>query len=291
MIYNNRKYSEYLKEKYGERVHKISLNAGFSCPNKNACIYCNNASFNYLKNSEPFTNIDIETQIVNGIKFIKKRFKANKFILYFQTNTNTNASIDVLKNKFDIIYKFPDVIGLNISTRPDCVDDEILDLICEYTKKYEVWLEYGLQSIHNKTLKLINRGHSFEDFEKAVINTRDIGKNIKICVHLIIGLPNETEKDIMQSIDMMNHLKIDGIKLHPMHIVKNTVLADIYKIKNFEFNFFDINDYIKILVKILDKLDKKIIIHGFSGYCPKNILIEPKWLSNRDTVILELKKY
>jgi uncharacterized protein len=301
MIYTNKRYSEYLKEKYGERIHKISLDAGFSCPNKNGCIYCNNSSFSYAKNvNENYKILNLEEQIIRTIKFVKKRFLANKFILYFQTNTNTFAPINILKEKYDVIYKFPEIIGLNISTRPDCIDENILELIKSYTEKYEVWIEFGLQSIHDKTLDLINRGHKFEDFLNAVHLTRKISDKIKICAHLIVGLPNETRDMIMQSIDKMNELKIDGVKLHPMHIVKDTVLADMFlKQQNFDnsnsekmkFEFFEFEKYIEILADILDKLDKNIIIHGFSGYCPKKILIEPYWLSIRDKVILGLEEY
>lgn len=287
-LYN--KYSDYLKNIYGERIHRISVDAGFSCPNKmlddsgnftGGCIYCNDNSFNFSKGD--LVNFDIEKQIERGIQHIKKRFYANKFILYFQANTNTFAPLNVLKERYDVVYKFKEIVGLNIATRPDAVNDEILDLINFYSRDYEVWIEYGLQSVHDKTLRLINRGHTFQDFVSAVEMTKK--RNIKICAHVILGLPNEDEQMILATAKEINKLKIDGLKIHPLHIVKNTKLAEIYE--NFHFYFMDLEKYIDILAKFLGHIDNDIVIHGLRGYCPVSVLIKPNWLSTKEQIIIE----
>jgi hypothetical protein len=291
------KYSDYLKTKYGERVHRISVDAGFSCPNKTlaengcltgGCIYCNDVSFNFSRGKR--LDFDLEKQIENRIKHVKSRFHANKFVLYFQNNTNTFAPVDVLKKKYDVIYKFKDFVGLNIATRPDAVDDKILDLIESYSdsENYEVWIEYGLQSIHDKTLDLMNRGHNYQDFINAIELTKK-RKNIKICAHVILGLPNENEEMILATAKAINNLPIDGLKLHPMHIVKNTKLAEVYK--NFEFNFLNLDEYIEILAKFLGNIRPDVVIHGLRGYCPSSVLITPFWLADKEKVIKELEQY
>ena len=291
-LYN--KYSSYLKTKYGERIHRISVDAGFSCSNKvltaenkieGGCIYCNDESFNFSR--ARILDFDMEKQIESRMQHIKKRFDAEKFILYFQTNTNTFAPINVLKQKYDVIYKFQEIVGLNIATRPDAVNEEILDLIETYSENYEVWIEYGLQSIHEKTLELINRGHNYRDFVNAVEMTKK--RKIKVCAHLILGLPNENEGMILETAKAMNDLPIDGLKLHPMHIIKNTKLAEIYQ--NFDFHFLDLNKYIEILSKFLGNTRQEIVIHGLRGYCPKAVLIKPDWICEKEQVVKDLDKY
>lgn len=301
MEIKNKKFSEYLKEKFGERIHKISLDANLSCPNfRNPCIYCNNSSFSYAKNINKILPKTIEEQFFLAKIFVKKRFLAKKFIIYFQTNTNTFASLEKLKSLYDIVKISDDIVGLSIATRPDAVDEKILELINSYCDKYEVWIEYGLQSANDNTLDFIKRGHKYNDFVNAINITRKISSRIKIGVHIIVGLPNETEKDIFDTIDKINYLKVDGIKIHALHIVKGTELEKIYlnninlnedNPKKINFNFLKFDKYIDILAKILNKLDKNIIILGFSSYCPKNILVEPKWVSIRDKVILAINNY
>ncbi len=283
------KYSQYLKSKFGERVQRISVDAGFSCPNQSdgklGCIYCNNESFNFVKNRN--IHSDLKTQIEAAIKYSKIRFKSEKFILYFQSNTNTFSDIKTLKKTYDIIKEFDEFVGLSIATRPDCIDDEILELIASYQRDYDVWLEYGLQSIHDETLTLINRGHNYETFLKAYETTKK--KSLKVCAHIILGLPNETEEKILETANEMTRLQIDGLKLHPMHIVKNTSLEKIYG--NFEFHFFEESKYIEILANFLGKLDEEIIIHGVIGACPRELLLKPTWLNNKDLMLQKIEEY
>ena len=288
-MYN--KYSKYLKNKYGQRVHRVSVDAGFLCPNKDGtidnigCIYCNNDSFNYFKKFN--IKASLEQQIETGINNHRRRFHAEKFILYFQANTNTHSDIKSLKKIYDIIKKYNEFVGLSIATRPDAVNDDILDLIASYKDDYDVCIEYGLQSIHDKTLDLINRGHDYKTFLDAYEKTR--ARDIEVCVHLILGLPFETEDMIIETAKEMNRIKVDALKLHPMHIVKHTRLAQTYQ--GMEFYFLDIDKYRDILVKFLAYIDKDIVIHGLNGYCPKDLLIEPKWLADRSVLVIGLDEY
>jgi radical SAM protein (TIGR01212 family) len=284
------KFSEYLKERFGCRVHKVSLDAGFSCPNKDGrlgeggCIYCDNRAFSH--NSRISTPPPVEEQIKNGIEFGKRRYNAKKFMVYFQAYTNTYASPDVLKEKYDVVRKFDDIVGLAIGTRPDCVNEEILNLIEGYTSDYEVWIEYGLQSIHGKTLKLINRNHTYKDFLKAIEMTKN--RNIKICAHIIIGLPGETEEEILQTAKALAQLKVDGVKIHPLHIVKGTKLEELYR--EGKYKPLEMEDYVELAVKFLQLLPEDMVIQRIAADCPRELLVAPEWLNNKQLVLNMIEK-
>ncbi|UKI40344.1 MAG: TIGR01212 family radical SAM protein [Candidatus Melainabacteria bacterium] len=214
-------FSSYLKKKFKEKVYKVTLDAGFSCPNrdgtlsKTGCIFCDDSgSFSQAHSNK----LDIEKQLEVGMETLKKRFKANKFLSYFQAYSNTYKPVDELKSLYDKALTPDDVIGLSIGTRPDCVDDEKLDLIASYNKTKEVWLEFGLQSVNDKTLKMINRGHDYECFENAFIKAKE--RNINICVHVILGLMNETYNDMMHTAKTLAKLNPDGIKFHMLCVLK-----------------------------------------------------------------------
>ena len=283
------KFSEYLKEKFGCRVHKVSIDAGFSCPNKDGklstdgCIYCDNRAFslNSRLPSQP-----IETQIEAGVKIGRERYGAEKFIVYFQAYTNTYASLNVLKERYDIVRKFKDVVGISIGTRPDCINEQILDLIQSYSKDYEVWIEYGLQSVHDKTLKLINRHHTYKDFLKAVELTRK--RNMKICAHVIIGLPNETKEEIFQTAKALAKLKIDGVKIHPLHVVKGTKLEEIFK--KGKYKPLELDEYINIVTEFLEYLPITLVIQRITADCPKELLVAPLWILNKNAVLNLVEK-
>ncbi|MCK4905382.1 TIGR01212 family radical SAM protein [bacterium] len=315
------KFSEYLKERFGCRVYKVSIDAGFSCPNKDGklskdgCVYCDNKAFS-LNSRTP--SKPIETQIENGIAFSRQRYGAKKFIVYFQAYTNTylpqtdmptkglmaglpaqgfvtglpasalvaGATLDILKERYDVVRKFKDVVGISIGTRPDCVNEEILDLINSYSKDYEVWLEYGLQSIHDKTLKLINRRHTYEDFFKAVDMTRK--RNIKICAHIIIGLPNETKEEMMETAKALAKLKIDGVKIHPLHIVKGTKLEEIFK--KGKYKPLELDEYVNIVTEFLQYLPPTTVIQRITADCPKEFLVAPEWILNKQLVLNMIDK-
>lgn len=285
-----KKFSTYLKERFGTRVHKVSVDAGFSCPNRDGkisnkgCIYCNNQAFSFQARSG--NKLTLKAQIEQGIKVAKRRFKAQKFIIYFQAYTNTYAPLDILRQRYDTIREFKDIVGLSIATRPDCINEEILNLIEDYADDYEVWLEYGLQSIHNKTLELINRGHHFEDFLRAVELTRRY--RVKICCHVILGLPYETKEMMIETAQAMADLKIDGIKIHPLHIIKGTALEELFR--RGEYIPLELNEYLDLLVDFLSYLWPETIIQRVDAYCPPELLIAPSWVAKKNRLEQELDR-
>lgn len=283
-------FSSFLKHNFSVKVHKISIHAGFTCPNRDGlagvggCTYCANESFspNVRK-----TIIPIKEQVEKGVRFMKKRYGAEKFIAYFQAFTNTYADVDTLKMRYDEALSSKDVIGLSIGTRPDCITEEILELIHGYTKKYHVWIEYGLQSIHDRTLELINRGHNYKSFENAILRTKRIG-GIKICAHIILGLPGENWNDMMETARAVSALGIDGIKLHHLYIAKNTAMADDYfkdKIKT-----LILEEYVSLVCDFLERISPEIIIQRLVGDTHGDFLVSPLWNVNKNDVFASITK-
>jgi len=276
------KFSTYLEERFNAKVYKISVDAGFSCPNrdgrigKEGCSYCDNKTFSFLKRSGK--ELSLEDQISQGIEAVKKKFKAEKFIIYFQPHTNTYGPLDKLKEAYDVVRKFKDIVGISIATRPDCVDEKILNLIDTYADDYEVWIEYGLQSIHNKTLSAINRGHTYEDFLETLKLTQKY--RIRVCVHVIIGLPGETEEMILDTAKAMTALKIEGIKIHPLHVVKDTPLEVLFRQGRYEP--LSLNGYLNLLTKFLALLHPETVVQRISAYCPPDLLIAPDWIAYKN---------
>ena len=281
------RFSTYFKNKgFKSRVHKVTVDAGFSCPNrdgkvsKHGCIYCNNQGFS--PNSRLSSKLSVEEQIKKGIDASRRRIKAQKFIVYFQAYTNTYALPEELKKIYDAVREFKDVIGISIATRPDCIDAEIIDLIGSYTKDYEVWIEYGLQSMHKKTLEFINRGHLYEDFLKAVEETRK-KKDIKICSHVIIGLPFEDEAMMLETAKEMGRLKLDAIKIHPLHIIKETKQEGMYA-KGL-FKVLELDEYVDLTVKFLEYLWPGTVIQRMTASCPEDLLVAPLWIQDRSRLL------
>lgn len=281
------KFKDFLKESYPFPVRKLTIHTNLGCPHrenrpgKGGCIYCYNPGFSNLTSNLP----DVPIQIREGIVRARKNGFKGKFIAYFQTETNTYADIDVLEPWWREIEQHPDdIVGLAIGTRPDCLSDQILALLSEMGKKYMVWLELGLQSAHDRTLKLINRHHDYTCFVEAVNQTQHY-KNILICAHIILGLPGETDDDMLYTIQEINRLKLDGVKIHHLQVVKNTVLADWYvqgKVK-----VFNEVEYIDLLVKLLPHLSSKITVHRLVGDIKENLLIAPRWRLAK-TIIIQL---
>ena len=279
-------FKNYLKDKFpGLKVYKIALDAGFTCPHRTSdtrlggCIYCENRSFSPYARLSP--RPPISEQINKAMDFYRQRHKADKFIIYLQAYTNTLGPVDELKVLYDGALAHPDIIGLAIGTRPDCVPDKTLDLITEYTKKYDVWLEYGLQSAHDKTLEFINRGHKYNDFENAVKRTK--GRNISIAAHLILGLPGETKDDMLQSVQKVIDIKVDGIKLHHLYVSQNTPLARLYtegKIK-----LLTLGEYIPLVCDIIERLPPKMVLMRLTGELNGPYLIAPQWNTSKSSII------
>lgn len=272
-------FSAHLKNKFGAKVYKITLDAGFSCPNrdgtisKGGCIFCDDGgSF-----SQAHSNLlSIEEQVKVGIKNLSERFKAEKFMSYFQAFSNTYKPVGELEKIYNSSLCDERIIGLSIGTRPDCVDDDKLKLISGYKDDYYTWIEYGLQSIHDKTLKKINRGHDFDCFLRAYEKTKEYG--INVCVHVIFGLW-ESHDEIMQTAKKLAELKVDGVKIHQLCALENTKLADMYRAG--EVDFMSEDDYIKTVCDFLEYLPPETTIHRLAGNGFSKTLIEPQWLGKK----------
>lgn len=287
MYYNS--FNNYLKARFGCRVHRVSLNAGFNCPNLDGslsqvgCIFCDNLSFSHYAHKP---QIPLKEQIVSSIKHCTKRFKADKFIAYFQSFSSTYGDIEFLANQLKIIEEFGNIVGIAVSTRPDCIDEEKLDLLESYSSKYEVYIEYGLQSVHDKTLKLINRNHSFSDFKKAVELTAK--RKINIAAHVILGLPNETREEMLETARVLASMPLWGIKFHALHVVKQTELEKIYQGGNLKL--LDEDEYINLLIDFLELTpESRVILRLVSDSNPK-ILIAPLWINSKKKVISKIEE-
>ena len=279
----------FYKNKFHQKIAKISLNAGFTCPNKDGtkgvggCIYCSKlGSGDYAG----LPNKSITEQFNDIKKIMNKKWQNTKYIAYFQANTNTYAPLPILKEKYEEALNLPDVVGLNIATRSDSITDECLDYLEELNKRTFLNIELGLQSIHEKTNILINRGEKLKDFEDMVKKLRE--RNINVIVHIINGLPYETKEDMLETVKYLNNIDIQGIKIHMLHVIKNTKLADLYK-KN-PFHILSKEEYTNIVCDQLELLRGDIVINRITGDPNPNDLIEPKWLIKKFTVLNEIDK-
>lgn len=269
-------FSAYLKNHFGVKVYKITIDAGFSCPNrdgtisKGGCIFCDDSgSF-----SRAHSNLlSIEEQVTEGIKTLSARFKAEKFMSYFQAYTNTYRPVKELEKIYKSSLCNPDVVGISIGTRPDCVDNDKLNLISDLSKDYYTWLEYGLQSTHDKTLLRINRGHDYDCFLKAYEKTKE--KGINVCVHVIFGLW-ESRDEILQTAQRLADLKIDGVKIHMLCALAGTKLAQMYN--NKEIDFMNEDEYVSLCCDFLEILPPQTTIHRLAGNGYRKTLVAPRWL-------------
>ena len=273
-------FSQYLKNKFGAKVYKVTLNANLGCPNRDGtksfggCIFCDDTgSFSRAHDA----NLAITEQLETGIKTLSERFKAEKFLAYLQSYSNTYGEINLLKKIYDEALNNKDVIGLAIGTRPDCVDEEKIELISSYTKDKEIWLEYGLQSIHDRTLEAINRSHSAQDFIDAVKLTQN--KGIKISAHVILGLQGETKKDMLETAKALANLGIDGVKLHALCVLKNSKLENIYN--SGKLNILEEDEYVDLACSFMELLPENVLIHRLAGNGYKKALLTPLWLGQK----------
>lgn len=290
--YNNKKYHTldyYYKQKYGCKISKISLNGNFTCPNRDGtkgvggCIFCSaSGSGDYAGNK----NKSITEQFYEIKQVMDKKWKDTKYIAYFQANTNTYACIDILKKKYEEALNLPNVVGINIATRCDAISNECLDYLDELNKKTDLIIELGLQTIHEKTSKLINRGHTLKEFTDMVEKLKE--RNINIVVHIINGLPYETKEDMLETAKFVNNLGVHGIKIHMIHILKNTKLNDLYQKE--KFHVLTKEEYINIVCDQLELLNEKIIINRITGDPKIDDLIEPKWLIKKFCVLNDIDK-
>lgn len=285
---DNKRYhtlNYFYKTKFNSKVFKVSLNGNFSCPNfknGNGCIFCSHGSGDFAGNKED----DLVTQFNEVKTMMEKKWPHAKYIGYFQANTNTYAPLDILKEKYETILKIPNVIGLSIATRCDAISDECLDYLEDLSKRTFLTIELGLQSMHDKTLKLINRGHDLKSFDECVKKLKQ--RNINVVVHIINGLPFETKDMMLATVKYLNSLKIDGIKIHMLHVLKNTELEKLYN--ETHFHILTKEEYIDIVCDELELLDEKIVIHRITGDPTKEDLIEPTWLIKKFCVLNDIDK-
>jgi hypothetical protein len=298
-------FGKYLKKRFKSNVKKVPVSIpGFTCPNidgtvsRGGCVFCENESFSPNFTKERFTlNLNskenpllqkqtkaLKEQFFNTVPLLKKYYEAQKFIVYFQSFTNTYAPFETLKTLYETALELPEVIGLSIGTRTDSITQTTLQYLAELSKKYEIWVEYGIQSSNDKTLERTNRGHDFENVKKTVKKTKDLGLNV--CGHLIFGLPGETQKDMLKSVDDTIKLNIDSIKFHPLYVTENTLLALEYKKGN--FTPIDEQTYIDTLVKSIKKLPQQISIQRMTAGTES--LLAPEWCKYKSVQMSHIYK-
>ncbi len=289
---DNKRYhtlNYYLKNRFNSKVFKVSLNAGFTCPNIDGtkgyggCIYCSKSGSGEHGGNP---NKDLTTQFYEVKNVIEKKWPNSRYIAYFQARTNTYAPLEVLKYKYEEVLKIDNVIGLFIATRCDAITEDTLDYLEELNKRTYLTIELGLQTIHEKTSKLINRGHTLEEFDSMVKKLRN--KNIDVVVHIINGLPYETEDMMLDTVKHLNTLDIQGIKIHMLNIVKDTPLETLYNKEH--FHILSKEEYIDIVIKQLELLDSKIVIHRITSDPDVSTLIEPTWLIKKFCLLNDIDK-
>jgi radical SAM protein (TIGR01212 family) len=281
-------YAGYFERTFGGRVQKVSIDAGFTCPNrdgslgKGGCTYCDNNSFNP---SYCVPRKSITMQIAEGIEFHAGRYRrADKFLAYFQAYSNTYAPLERLKKMYSEALEYPGVIGLVIGTRPDCVDSHKLDYLSELAQKYHIVLEYGIESCYDKTLSRINRKHNFECSRKAIEETA--ARGIITGVHLMFGLPGETVREMLDEADIISALPISSVKFHQLQLLKNTKITEEYMCNPSDFHIFDVPEYIDFMTKIVEKLRPDIVVERIAGEVPPRFLAVPAWCSLRNDQLL-----
>lgn len=278
-----------LKKEFGDKVMKLSLDGGFTCPNRDGTIGTNGCIFCSDEGSGEFTGsrfISIEEQVEQQKRLLSKKWKADKYIVYFQNFTNTYASVDRLRKLYYEAIKIEGVVGLAIATRPDCLDRDILDLLSELNKETYLWIELGLQTIHEKSTKFIRRGYEISIYDEAIKNLKDRG--IKVVTHIIIGLPNETNEDVLKTVEHVAMTNTWGVKIHSLYIQKETDLYDFY-IEN-PFSIRSMEEYIGIVADSIEILPKDMIIHRLTGDGKRSLLYEPRWTLDKLRVLTGIDK-
>lgn len=282
-------FNKYLKDKFGQKVYKISLDGGFTCPNRDGkagtrgCIFCSKGGSGDFAESR---EMSITEQIENGKKKVEKKIKSGKYIAYFQAFTNTYAPVEMLRQKYEEAINHPDIVALSIATRPDCLGDDVLRLLDEMNKIKPVFVELGLQTIHQKSAKYIRRGYDLSVYDKAVRDLKKVGVNV--VVHVILGLPNESENDMLETVKYVCESGANGIKLQLLHVIDGTDLAKDYEKGLFKTLEFD--EYVNLIVKCVKIIPKDIVIHRLTGDGAKKDLIAPLWSADKKRVLNAINK-
>lgn len=282
-------FNKYLKDKFGQKVYKISLDGGFTCPNRDGkagtrgCIFCSKGGSGDFAESR---EMSITEQIESGKKKVEKKIKSGKYIAYFQAFTNTYAPVEMLRQKYEEAINHPDIVALSIATRPDCLGDDVLRLLDEMNKIKPVFVELGLQTVHQKSAKYIRRGYDLSVYDKAVRDLKKIGVNV--VVHVILGLPNESENDMLETVKYVCESGANGIKLQLLHVIDGTDLAKDYEKGLFKTLEFD--EYVNLIVKCVKIIPKDIVIHRLTGDGAKKDLIAPLWSADKKRVLNAINK-
>lgn len=280
-LYNS--LSSHLRSTFGCKLFKVSINTGLSCPNrdgakgKGGCAYCDSST---LLPKDFISGSRVREQLLSGIEYVRKRHKADSFIAYFQVNTNTHAPVEELKRLYEEAL-IPEVAAIAVSTRPDCLAEEVLDLLCELGSKKHLWIELGLQSANDSTLERINRGHTAAEFADAC--GRAAKRGIEVCAHVIVGLPGEGLADILNTMDFVSALPVSGIKFHQLQVIKGTRLEEDWR--RGEVKTLSLEEYADMVVKCLERLPPEMIIHRLCGDVPRRLLLAPVWGVNKFMII------
>jgi radical SAM protein (TIGR01212 family) len=279
-----RLFSEHLKERFGTRVHKISVDAGFGCPNRGGtrnlpgCLFCDPGGSGAVGIDRRLT---VAEQLEDGKEVMTRKYRAGKFLAYFQPFSNTFAPPGQLRELYNEALAVPDVVGLAVGTRPDCLGDEVLDLLADYHRRTYFWLELGLQSRHDRTLAWLRRGHDYASFLRACTAAKQCG--LRVCVHLIIGLPGEDRADLLATIAELVRLQVDGVKLHLLHVLDSTPLGDLYR--QGAIRVLSQADYVGLVADVLERLPPTMLIHRLTGDGPRDTLLAPLWSLNKWEVL------
>ncbi|MDU6098655.1 coproporphyrinogen III oxidase [Peptoniphilus harei] len=282
-------FNDFFNEYYGGKTVKLSLDGGFSCPNRDGtlseigCIFCSDDGSGEFAGSK---YLSLDEQIESQKEFLKNKWKAENYIAYFQNFTNTYGSLESLREIYDKIADRDDIKGISIATRCDCLDDEKIEYLKEISKKKTLWLELGMQTVSEDTIKVINRGYSHKIFDETVKKLQDA--NILFLIHAIFGLPFEDEKDFVNTINYIRDLAPFGVKFHNLYILKDSPIYELYKNKNFKILSRD--EYVDLVLKALDTIGEKTVVHRITGDPPKTKLFEPTWCADKLSVISEIDK-
>lgn len=279
-----RLFSAHLIERFGVRVHKISIDAGFGCPNRggarsgSGCLFCDPDGSGAVGLDR---RLSVAEQLEQGREIMTRKYRAGKFLAYFQPFSNTAAPVPALRALYDQALAVPDVVGLAVGTRPDCLPADVLDLLAEYHRQTYLWLELGLQSRHDRTLAWLRRGHDYATFLEAYRNAKLRG--VRICVHIIIGLPGEDRDDLLATVAELARLRVDGVKLHLLHVLRGTPLGEIYQAG--EVRLLEQDEYVELVADVLERLPAETLIHRLTGDGPRHALLAPLWSLNKWEVL------
>lgn len=278
----------YLKNRFGRKIYKLTLDGGMTCPNRDGkvgfggCIFCGgNGSGSFC----PSVDLSITDQIEEGKKLLKNKIKEGGYIAYFQSHTNTYAAVPYLRKIFYEAVNHPDIVGISIGTRPDCLENEVLKLLEELAKIKPLWVELGLQTIHENTANLINRCYPLKVYDEAVKNLKSIGA--EVVTHVILGLPGESEEQMLETVAYSSKVS-DGIKLQLLHVLKDTKLYEMYQKE--PFKIFSMEEYTELLCRCIEIIPKNVVIHRMTGDGDKRLLIEPMWSGNKKVVLNYINK-